>query len=164
MADTFTKIYIQLVFATKYRAPLIQQSFKENLYGYIGGILNGQGQIPLAIGGVADHIHILFIYKPSIPLSDLVRDIKRDSSAFVNKNRYTQSQFRWQSSYGAFSYGSSQLDMIISYVKNQEEHHQKKTFRKEVKSFLTHYEAGDNPYGWIDDSCTTLTGSKTNRD
>ena len=150
MADSYTKLYIQLVFATWRRAPLIQKHFQERLYDYIGGILNGQGQIPLIVNGVADHIHILFIYKPNILLSDLVRDIKRDSSAFVNSNRFTNSQFRWQNSYGAFSYGSSQLNIIIRYIQNQEKHHRKKTFPEEVKRLLNKYDAPDNPYGWID--------------
>ena len=160
MADTFRKIYIQLVFATKYRAPLIQKYFRERLYGYIGGILKGQGQISLAIGGVADHIHIFFIYKPNVLLSDLVRDIKRDSSAFINDNRFTKGTFRWQKSYGAFSYGNSQINRIIRYVENQEAHHRRKNFQKEVETFLKNFDATDNPYGWINELGTTLPGSQ----
>ncbi len=150
MADTFTKIYIQVVFATKHRAPLIQKSYSERLFKYIGGILKGHEQIPLVTNGVADHIHIFFIYKPHILLSDLVRDIKRDSSAFINDNRLTKSTFRWQKSYGAFSYGSSQINRVIKYIENQEEHHRREKFSHEVKVLLDHFEAPDNPYGWID--------------
>ena len=117
-------------------------------------------QISLAIGGVADHIHIFFIYKPNVLLSDLVRDIKRDSSAFINDNRFTKGTFRWQKSYGAFSYGNSQINRIIRYVENQEAHHRRKNFQKEVETFLKNFDATDNPYGWINELGTTLPGSQ----
>jgi len=150
MADTFTKLYIQVVFATKLRAPLLQNSYRDRLFEYIGGILKGHDQIPLAINGTADHIHIFFIYKPHILLSDLIRDVKRDSSAFINANRLTNSTFRWQKSYGAFSYGSSQINRVIRYVNNQEDHHRKKSFSEEVDDLLEHFDAPSNPYGWIE--------------
>ncbi len=150
MADSFTKLYIQVIFSTKYRAPLLQQTYRHRVYSYIGGILKRHEQIPLAINGVEDHLHIFFIYKPNILLSDLMRDIKRDSSAFINNSGFTNTYFRWQPSYGAFSYGSSQINMIIRYIENQEEHHRRKTFLEEVDSFLEKFDAPDNPYGWID--------------
>lgn len=150
MADSFTQIYIQVVFATKGRQALLHKSYREKVFAYIGGILRNQGQIPLAINGVVDHVHIFFIYRPHTPLSDLVRDIKRDSSAFINKNNFTRQLFRWQPSYGGFSYGSSQVEHIIKYVENQEEHHRKKAFSEEIREFLRKYKAPDNIYDWIE--------------
>ncbi len=150
MADTFTKLYIQVVFATKMRTPSLHRSFRDRLFAYMGGILNGHDQIPLAINGTADHVHVFFIYKPHILLSDLIRDVKRDSSSFINDHKLTKNTFRWQNSYGAFSYGSSQIDRVIRYINNQEDHHRKKSFSEEVIDLLEHYDASANPYGWIE--------------
>ena len=150
MADTYTKLYIQVVFATKRRVPLLQACYRDRLFAYIGGILNGHGQIPLAINGTADHIHIFFIYKPHILLSDLIRDVKRDSSAFINDNRLTGRTFRWQTSYGAFSYGTSQINRVVRYINNQENHHRQQSYSREINELLKHFDAPSNPYGWIE--------------
>lgn len=120
MANTFSQIYIQTVFAVSNRASLVTPAFKEELYKYIAGIVRNQSQKLISINGVADHIHILIGLKPSMALSDLVRDIKSDSSDFINRNRWVRGRFSWQEGYGAFSYGHSQLDRIIKYIQNQE--------------------------------------------
>jgi REP element-mobilizing transposase RayT len=116
MANTFSQIYIQTVFAVSGRMSLITPTFKEDLYKYIAGIVRNQNQKLISINGMRDHLHILIGLKPSIALADLVRDIKAESSTYVNKNKWVHGKFSWQEGYGAFSYGHSQLDTIIRYI------------------------------------------------
>jgi putative transposase len=139
MANTFTQIYIQLVFSVKYRQNLINKSWKDELYKYICGIVNGKGQKVYAIGGVEDHIHILVSIKPNVSLSNLVKDIKSNSSKWINENHFVNEPFRWQEGFGAFSYAQSQLDRVINYINTQEQHHAKKTFEEEYIAFLAHF-------------------------
>jgi putative transposase len=115
MANTYTQIYIQFVFAVKGRVSLIHESFREDLEKYICGIVNEKGQKPLAIYCMPDHIHLLIGLKPSIAISDLVRDIKSSSSLFVKSKNGLQ-HFQWQSGFGAFSYSKSQIDKVIKYI------------------------------------------------
>lgn len=136
MPNTYTQIYIQLVFAVKHRQALIQQQFRDELYKYITGIFKNKNQKMLAINGMTDHIHIFFGMTPDIRLSDLVRDVKSDSSLFVNEKKLSKFKFHWQERYGAFSYSQSQKLEVIHYIMNQGEHHRKKTFREEYINFL----------------------------
>ena len=139
MADTYTQIYIQIVFAVKARGNLISTKWKDELYKYITGIVTNEGQKLLAINGMPDHIHILIGLKPTIALSNLVRDIKANSSRFINDKQWIASKFEWQQGFGAFSYSHSQLGSVINYIQNQEEHHKTKTFREEYLEFLKLY-------------------------
>jgi putative transposase len=136
MADTYTQIYIHIVFAVKGRDDLISVKWKEELYKYITGIITNEGQKLLAINGMPDHIHILIGLKPSVSLSDVVRDIKANSSRFINDQKWIAGKFEWQNGFGAFSYSHSQLTNVINYIQNQEEHHRTKTFREEYIEFL----------------------------
>jgi len=136
MANTYTQIYIHIVFSVKGRQNLIQTTWKDELHKYICGIVNEKGQKVYAIGGVADHIHILVSIKPNISISDLVRDIKANSSKWIDEKAFVLGKFQWQEGFGAFSYAQSQLDTVIGYIKNQEEHHKKKTFRDEYIRLL----------------------------
>ena len=136
MADTYTQIYIHIIFAVKGRSNLISSSWKNELYKYITGIITNEAQKLIAINGMPDHIHLLVGLKPTIALSNLVRDIKANSSRFVNEKSWIKGKFEWQHGFGAFSYSHSQLDTIINYINNQEEHHKKKTFKEEYISFL----------------------------
>ena len=136
MPNTYTQIYIQLVFAVKHRQSLIQPQFKDELYKYITGIFKNQNQKLLCINGMPDHTHIFFGMTPDITLSDLVRDIKSDSSLFINEKKLSKFKFHWQEGYGAFSYSQSQKSEVITYILNQEVHHKKKSFREEYESFL----------------------------
>ena len=131
MANTFSQIYIQTVFAVSSRQSLIRPEFKEDLYKYISGIVRNQGQKLICINGMPDHIHILVGLKPAIALADLVREIKSDSTNFINKNKLVRGRFNWQEGYGAFSYGHSQLDRLIRYIQNQEQHHERQSFKVE---------------------------------
>lgn len=136
MANTYTQIYIQIVFAVSNRLSLIHSEHKEEIYKYITGIIRNDGHKLIAINGMSDHLHILLGLKPDMALSDLVRDIKTNSSKFINQKRLTSGKFIWQEGYGAFSYGHSQLDIIIRYIQNQEQHHSRKSFKDEYLTLL----------------------------
>jgi putative transposase len=136
MANTYSQLYVQIVFAVKGRQNLISKKWKDEIYKYITGIITNQKQKLIAINGMPDHIHILVGIKPNIPLSDLVRDIKSSSSKFINEQKWINGKFEWQTGFGAFSYGHSQLTNVIKYIENQEEHHKTKTFKEEYMAFL----------------------------
>ncbi|MFM2213067.1 MAG: hypothetical protein RL427_330 [Bacteroidota bacterium] len=136
MANTYTQIHIQIVFVVKYRDGLIQSSFKKELFQYIAGIVKNNNHKLLAINGMPDHIHILIGMRPSQSLSDLLQDIKGNSSKWINEKKFLNVKFEWQEGYGAFSYSKSQVDTVINYINNQEKHHTAKTFRGEYLEFL----------------------------
>ena len=136
MPNTFSQIYIQVVFAVKGRESLILSSWEEELYKYITGIIQNKEQKMLAINGMPDHIHFFIGMKPNCNLSDLVREIKKSTNLFINEKKFSRFKFQWQEGYGAFSYSHSALDNVISYINNQKEHHKKITFKDEYKDFL----------------------------
>jgi len=136
MPGTFSQIYIQIVFAVQGRHNLVKPSFEEELYKYISGIITNKEQKSLAVNGMPDHVHILVGLKPSMRISDLVRDIKNNSTNFINEHGWLKNRFSWQEGYGAFSYSESQFGRVIDYIKNQKQHHEKRTFKQEYLSFL----------------------------
>lgn len=140
MADTYSQIYIHIVFAVKDRDSLISSKWKEKLYKYITGIITNNGHKLIAINGMPDHIHILIGLKPTAALSDVVRDVKANSSKFINEKRWIMGRFEWQAGFGAFSYSHSQIPNVAAYIENQEQHHKIKTFREEYLDFLRLYE------------------------
>ena len=147
MANTFSQIYIQTVFAVSNRQSLIKPAFQEELYKYITGIVRNQRQKLIAINGMPDHLHILIGLRPAMALADLVREIKSDSTHFINKNRLVRGRFSWQEGYGAFSYGHSQLNTIIRYIQNQEKHHTRRSFKNEYLTLLRKFDiAFDDKY------------------
>jgi REP element-mobilizing transposase RayT len=140
MANTYTQLYFHVVFAVKGRNNLIGIKWKEELYKYITGIIKNKNQKLIAINGMPDHLHLLIGMKPDYNLSDLVRDIKANSSRFINEKKYIAGKFEWQTGFGAFTLGQSQLELIIDYINTQEEHHKTKSFRKEYIDFLIRYQ------------------------
>ncbi len=140
MPNTYTQLYIQFVFAVKWRESLIQKEWKDELYKYITGIVQNNKSKMLAINGVADHIHIFIGYKPSVPIPKLVKDIKVASSLWINERNLVKGKFNWQEGYGAFSYRLRDIDEICRYIANQEAHHQKKSFREEYTSLLKDFD------------------------
>jgi REP element-mobilizing transposase RayT len=136
MANTFTQIYIQFVFAVQNRASLIQPEWKDELYKYITGIVQKNGHKLIAINGTANHVHIFIGYKPHQLIPDLMQDVKGSSSKWINEKRFIKGKFNWQEGYGAFSYSHSQIDQVVRYINDQEKHHKKKTFREEYISLL----------------------------
>lgn len=139
MANTYTQIHIQAVFAVKYRAGMIQTEWKEELFKYITGIIQAHDHKLLAINSMPDHIHILFGMRPTQSLSDLMQDIKGNSSKWINEKKFTNSRFEWQQGYAAFSYSKSAVQNVINYIQNQETHHRKKTFMEEYTDLLREF-------------------------
>ena len=147
MPNTYTQVYLQFVFAVKYRAAVIQPSWKNNLYQYITGIVQNNGHKMLVINGMPDHLHIFIGMMPNQSVSDLMKDIKRSSSIWINENKFVKGKFEWQEGYGAFSYAKSQIKNVIAYIENQEEHHKSESFKKEYIQFLQKFEiAYDEKY------------------
>lgn len=140
MPGTFSQIYIQCVFAVKGRQNFMKKSWREEVYKYMSGIIKNKHQKPIIINGVEDHVHLFIGIRPSIALSDLIRDVKNNSSNYINENKWLSGKFSWQEGFGAFSYAHSQIDQVYQYIKNQEQHHRKRTFREEYIDFLTKYE------------------------
>lgn len=140
MANTYTQLYIQFVFAVKHRNGLIANSWKDELYKYITGIVQNNKHKMIAINGMPDHIHILVGLHPTQSISSLLQDIKGNSSKWINDKKFVQGKFEWQEGYGAFSYGKSQVKDIIQYIENQEMHHARTTFRDEYMDFLKKFE------------------------
>jgi REP element-mobilizing transposase RayT len=153
MAGTFSQIYIQYVFAVKGRQNLLQKAWRDEVFKYMSGIIKGKNQKPIIVNGVSDHVHIFVGLKPVANISDLVRDIKNNSTNFINDQKFLDSKFAWQEGYGAFSYGHSQIDTVYRYIANQEKHHKKKTFKEEYIELLDKFEIKyDEKYlfDWID--------------
>jgi REP element-mobilizing transposase RayT len=140
MSSTYSQIYIQVVFAVKGRENLIQKTWKDELFKYISGIITSKNHKAIIVNGVSDHVHCFIGLKPNMAISDLVRDIKNNSSKFINEKKFIQGKFQWQEGYGVFSYAHSQIENVYNYILNQESHHQKKTFKKEYIEFLNEFE------------------------
>jgi REP element-mobilizing transposase RayT len=136
MANTYTQIYIHVVFAVEGRQNLIKPENNDELQKYITGIVSGQKQKLITINNMPDHLHLLVGLKPDMALSDLMRDVKAGSSKYINENRWVAGRFSWQEGFGAFSYSRSQLGTVIRYIENQQKHHAKKTFRDEYIDLL----------------------------
>ncbi len=154
MANTYTQIYIQIVFTVKGRQNLISRKNREELHKYITGIIGIRNQKLLAIFAMPDHIHLLVGLKPNISISDLVRDIKAGSSKFISDNNWVNGKFSWQEGFGAFSYSKSQIDTVVKYIMTQEEHHKTKTFKEEYLDFLKRFDIDYNEkylFDWIDE-------------
>ena len=145
MADTYTQLYYHVVFVVQGRKNLIKPEWKDELYKYITGITNNKKQTLMIINGMPDHIHILIGATPDISLSDLLRDIKANSSRYINQNNRVKGKFEWQKGFGAFTVGYTQVQQVANYIKNQEEHHKKKSFKEEYVTFLEQSGIDYNP-------------------
>ena len=140
MPGTFSQIYIQIVFAVKGRQNLIHDSWKNDLHKYIAGIIKGKNQKPIIVNGMPDHIHAFVGLRPAMAIADLARDIKNNSSNFINGHQFVKGKFAWQEGYGAFSYSHSHIGNVYDYVLTQEKHHKKKTFKEEYIDLLRKFE------------------------
>lgn len=139
MAGTFSQLYIQAVFAVKGRENLIALHWRDELHKYIAGIIKGKEQKSIIVNGVADHVHCFVGLRPSMAISDLIRDIKNNSTNFINSKKFVKGKFAWQEGYGVFSYSHSQINDVYSYILNQQEHHKKQTFKEEYLEFLNRF-------------------------
>jgi len=139
VANTYTQIYIHVVFAVQGRQSLIPAARKMELFKYITGVLKNRDQKLIAINGMADHVHVFIGMKPAVALADLVRDIKAASSGFIHEKRWVRRRFSWQEGFGAFSYSRSQIGTVIRYIENQQKHHAKRSFREEYIGLLERF-------------------------
>ena len=140
MAGVYSQMYAHVVFSVKGRNNIISLDWAEILFKYIAGIINGKNQKSIIVNGYKAHIHALIGLKPSIALSDLVRDIKSNSSKYVNDNNFVRGKFAWQEGFGAFTYSRSQLDSVYNYILNQDKHHSSKTFKEEYLELLSKFQ------------------------
>jgi len=140
MPNTYTKLYIQIVFSVKGRANLISPKRKEDLQKYITGVIQNRKHKMLAISCMPNHTHVFFGLNPVQSISDIARDIKAISSKFINDNKWMKGRFEWQEGYGAFSYSHSDIDKVVKYILNQEEHHKKKSFKEEYFGLLKEFD------------------------
>jgi len=145
MANTYTQIYIHAVFAVEGRQNLIKPEYNDELQKYISGIVSRQNQKLIAVNNMPDHLHMLIGLRPDSVLSELVGDVKTGSSNFINRKRWIAGRFSWQEGFGAFSHSRSQLDSVIRYIKNQQKHHARKSFREEYIELLEKFEVDYDP-------------------
>ena len=140
MPNTYSQIYLQFVFAVKHRQSLIPKEHKEELHKYMTGLVQNRKAKMIAVHCMPDHAHLFVGFKPVLSISDFVKEIKVASNDFLNNKSWLKHKFNWQEGYGVFSYGHSQIDTVAKYVMNQEQHHQKKTFRQEYLAFLDKFQ------------------------
>ena len=145
MANTYSRLHVHIIFAVKGRANPIAEKWREDLYKYISGIIMNKHQKLMIINGMTDHIHILMGFNPDSVISDIVRDIKSNSSRWINDNRFVHGKFEWQNGFGAFSVGYSNITMVANYIQNQQQHHRNKTFRDEFIEMLDKYHISYKP-------------------
>ncbi len=147
MANTYTQLNIHAIFSVKGRENIINRNFRDRLHQYIAGIINSKMNFSLAVNGYKDHVHIFFELNPAISLSDFIRDVKANSSKWINENKFVLGKFSWQEGYGAFSYSRSQRDNVIKYIIDQEKHHAGRSFKEEYLELLRKFEIPfDNQY------------------
>jgi REP element-mobilizing transposase RayT len=147
MANTYHQIYIQAVFAVKYRAAVIEKSWQSQLFAVIGNLIQETGCKTFIVNGVEDHVHCFFGLKPSISISDVMKNAKAKSSKWLNESALLQHHFEWQDGFGAFSYSHIHIDNVFKYIQSQQEHHKKQTFREEYIELLnTHKVEYDERY------------------
>ena len=153
MANTYTQIYVQIVFTVRGRENILPKQHREELHKYISGIVSNHNQKLISIFAMPDHVHLLVGIKPNIAISDLVRDIKTSSSKFITDKKWVNGKFNWQEGFGAFSYSKSQIEKVVNYILNQEQHHRIKSFRDEYLELLNKFEIEYNTkylFDWLD--------------
>lgn len=145
MGNSYTQIYIQVVFAVKGRKNLLKKEWRADVFKYISGIIEAKKHKSIIVNGYSDHVHCFIGLKPDMAISDLVRDIKNNSTNYINKKQWLPEKFEWQSGYGCFSYSQDAVKNVYQYILNQEEHHQTKNFIKEYTQLLDKYEIKWHP-------------------
>ena len=140
MANTYSQVYLHFIFAVKHRLNMIPQKYNDELQKYVTGIVQNRKQKMLAINNMPDHIHLLVGFNTTMSISDLMEEVKSISSKFINEKGWIKGKFEWQRGYGVFSYAASQIDDVIKYIMNQQEHHKKYSFKEEYLDFLKEFE------------------------
>jgi len=139
MSNTYYQIYLQTVFAVKYRNAVIDKSWKSKLCGVIGNLINETNSKTIIVNGIEDHVHCFFGLRPAIAVSDLMKSVKSMSSKYINDHCFTKEHFEWQEGYGAFSYSQKEVNAVFRYIQSQEEHHKVQTFREEYLELLNEF-------------------------
>jgi len=137
---SYSQIYLQFVFATKYREALIQPPHQAEVFPFISGLVNSMGHRCYAVNGMPDHVHVFMSFNPKKSPSETIKEIKRASTNFINSKQWFPGKFQWQNGYGCFSYGKSQVDSVVKYIQNQKQHHLKRSFKEEYLAFLEKFE------------------------
>ncbi len=140
MANTYHQVYVQFVFAVKYREAIIEKIWRQQLLGVIGNLVNETGCKSIIANGIEDHVHCFVGLKPTVSCSDLMKTVKANSSKYINDHQLTKHRFEWQEGFGVFSYGHSQIDRIYKYIANQEKHHKQQKFMEEYQCLLEEFE------------------------
>jgi putative transposase len=140
MANTYHQIYLQTVFAVKYRMAVIDKSWKHDLFAVLGSLINETKCKTIIVNGVEDHVHCFWGLRPVVSVSELMKTVKAKSSKFINDHDLTRERFEWQEGYGVFSYSQSQVESVYKYIQNQQEHHQKQTFKDEYSGLLRKFQ------------------------
>ena len=140
MANTFSQIYLQFVFAVKHRQYLIPKEHKEELHKYFTGLVKNRNAKMLAVHCMPDHTHLFVGFKPTILISDFVKEIKVETNEFINSKKWIKAKFNWQEGYGVFSYSQSHIDNVIKYIMNQEKRHKRISFKQEYHEFLERFQ------------------------
>ena len=139
MANTYHQMYIQAVFAVKYRKAVLHKDWRKDVFAVIGNLINETGCKTIIVNGVEDHVHCFLGLKPTVSISELMKTVKAKSSKYINDNNFLLDRFEWQVGYGAFSYSQSHINRVYKYIENQEEHHRKKSFKEEYLKYLDEY-------------------------
>jgi REP element-mobilizing transposase RayT len=153
MPNTYTQLYVQIVFAVKGRGNLIGESIRERVEKYITGIIQNKGHKVYAIYCMPDHLHLFVSLKPDLAISDLVRIVKSESTKFINENNLIFGKFSWQEGFGAFSYSQSHIDRVVNYIMNQPNHHSTKPFKEEYMTMLKNFNIEYNEkylFDWLE--------------
>ena len=140
MANTYHQLYIQIIFAVKYRKAVLNKDWRSEVFATAAKFINDTGCQSLIVNGVEDHVHCFISLKPSVSISELMKAVKAKSSKFINDSGFLSHRFEWQEGYGAFSYSQSQIQNVYRYIENQEEHHKKRTFKEEYLDLLDKFE------------------------
>jgi REP element-mobilizing transposase RayT len=142
MANTYHQIYLQSVFAVKYRSAVLDKAWRTKVQGVIGNLINETGCKTIIINGVKDHMHCFLGLRPAVSVSELMKTVKAKSSKYINDHSLTSNRFEWQEGYGVFSYRQRDVDQIYKYIQNQEEHHTNQSFHEEYLDLLKEFEIG----------------------
>ena len=151
MPNTYVKLYVQTVFAVKYRNALIKECFRKELFAVIGNLINETGCQTIIVNGVEDHVHCFFTLKTTLSLSEVMKSVKAKSSKWVNENKFLEERFEWQRGFGGFSYNQSSIPNVYKYIENQEIHHNQEDFKNEYLKLLQKFEVEYDENYWFED-------------
>ncbi len=140
MANTYSQIYVQIVFAVKYRKALLDKAWRSQVFGVMGNLINEANCKTIIVNGVEDHVHCFVGLKPAISVSELMKIVKAKSSKYINDHSLTRERFEWQTGFGVFSYSQIDIERVFKYIQNQEEHHRSKKFKEEYLELLKEYQ------------------------